>query len=89
MNHATLPPDAGSPFSPDAPVSFQDGRMKKAVCTRSARSGLPIFTVHVEGCTPTGTVFAREATFDFTGTADLPFVFSAWRQAERQLLPPD
>jgi general secretion pathway protein K len=52
---------------------------------RADRSGVPIFTVHVEGCTPAGTVFAREATVGFTGSEGLPFVFSAWRQAERQL----
>jgi Type II secretion system (T2SS), protein K len=51
------------------------------------RSGVPIFTVHAEGRTPSGTVFAREATVDFTGSENLPFVFDAWRQAERQLFP--
>jgi Type II secretion system (T2SS), protein K len=51
------------------------------------RSEVPIFTVHAEGRTPSGTVFAREATVDFTGSENLPFVFHAWRQAERQLFP--
>jgi general secretion pathway protein K len=51
------------------------------------RSGVPIFTVHAEGRTPAGTVFAREATVDFTGSENLPFVFDAWRQGERQLYP--
>ena len=53
------------------------------------RSGVPIFTVHAEGRTPSGTVFAREATVDFTGSENLPFVFDAWRQAERRLFPTD
>jgi general secretion pathway protein K len=56
---------------------------------RSDRSGVPIFTVHVEGRTPPGTVFAREATVSFTSSEDLPFAFSARRQAERQLFPAD
>jgi hypothetical protein len=53
------------------------------------RSEVPIFTVHAEGRTPSGTVFAREATVDFTGSENLPFAFHAWRQAERQLFPTD
>ena len=51
------------------------------------RSGVPIFTIHAESRTPSGTVFAREATVDFSGSDNLPFVFVAWRQAERQLFP--
>jgi type II secretory pathway component PulK len=51
------------------------------------RSGVPMFTVHAEGRTPSGTVYAREATVDLTGSEDSPFVFSAWRQAERRLFP--
>jgi general secretion pathway protein K len=56
---------------------------------RSDRSGVPIFTVHAEGRTPAGTVFAREATVSFTGAEGMAFVFSAWRQAERQLFRAD
>jgi general secretion pathway protein K len=51
------------------------------------RSEVPIFTIHAEGRTPSGTVFAREATVDFSGSESLPFVFDAWRQAERKLFP--
>jgi general secretion pathway protein K len=53
------------------------------------RSEVPIFTIHAEGRTPSGTVFAREATVDFSGSESLPFVFDAWRQAERKLFPAD
>ena len=53
------------------------------------RSGVPIFTIHAESRTPSGTVFAREATVDFSGSENQPFVFDAWRQGERQLFPTD
>jgi general secretion pathway protein K len=61
--------------------------MDTAEEAQEERSGVPIFTVHAEGRTPAGTVFARETTVDFTGSENLPFVFDAWRQGERQLYP--
>lgn len=50
-----------------------------------ARSGVQVFTIHAEGRIVSGAVFAREATVDFAGGEDMPFVVRAWRQADRLL----
>lgn len=56
--------------------------------TERERSDVPVFTVHAEGRTPNGTIFAREAIVDFSATDENPFSLHAWRRGERQLFPP-
>lgn len=53
------------------------------------RSGVPVFTIHAEGQTAGGTVFARDAVVDLSGDEDKPFAVQAWRQADRTLFPPE
>ncbi|MBK8175519.1 MAG: general secretion pathway protein GspK [Rhodospirillales bacterium] len=47
------------------------------------RSGVPVFTVHAESRTNSGTVFVREAIVDFSASTDQPFAIQAWRQGVR------
>jgi general secretion pathway protein K len=51
------------------------------------RSGSTVFSVHAEGRTADGTVFARDATIDLTGTEEAPLAIRSWRQGERVLFP--
>jgi hypothetical protein len=50
---------------------------------------VPVFTIHAEGQTAGGTVFARDATVDLSGGEDKPFAFQAWCQGERKLFALD
>jgi len=51
------------------------------------RSGGTVFSVHAEGRTADGTVFARDAVIDLTGTEDGPLAVRSWKQGERILFP--
>ena len=51
------------------------------------RSGGTVFSVHAEGRTADGTVFARDAIIDLTGTEDAPLAVRSWKQGERILFP--
>lgn len=59
----------------------------EAELEQQERSGGTTFTIHAEGRTADGTVFAREATVDLTGTETAPLSIRAWRQGERILFP--
>jgi len=52
------------------------------------RSGSTTFSVHAEARTIDGTIFARDATVDLTGTEQSPVSIRSWRQGERILFPP-
>lgn len=52
------------------------------------RSGSTTFSVHAEARTIDGTIFARDATIDLTGTEQSPVAIRSWRQGERILFPP-
>lgn len=51
------------------------------------RSGGTVFSVHAEGRTADGTVFARDAVIDLSGTEDAPLAVRSWKQGERILFP--
>lgn len=51
------------------------------------RSGSTTFSVHAEARTADGTVFARDATVDMTGSESSAVSFRTWRQGERILFP--
>lgn len=51
------------------------------------RSGSTTFSVHAEARTADGTIFARDATVDMTGSESSAVSFRTWRQGERILFP--
>lgn len=51
------------------------------------RSGSTTFSVHAEARTADGTVFARDATVDMTGSESSAVSFRTWRQGARILFP--
>jgi hypothetical protein len=53
------------------------------------RSRLNLYAVHVEGRTPSGAVFARDAVFRVTGDPKIPFQLLEWRQGKRNLFTDD
>jgi len=68
---------------------FGDGSTGDDESAERDRSDVPVFTVHAEGRTPGGTVFARDAIVDFSAADENPFALHAWRRGERRLFPPD
>jgi hypothetical protein len=75
--------DAGLPED-DTDAGFGDEGIEEGW---EERSGVQIYTVHAEARTMDGTIFVREATVDFAGSEDAPYVFHAWRQGDRTLFP--
>ena len=63
---------------PEAPAVLKEG-------DSNARSGVPIFTVHAEGRTQSGAVFALEAVVSLAPDRGEPYEFLAWRRARREL----
>ncbi len=70
------PPPSTSLLSAE-PEIIREGRT-------AARSGVNIYTIHAEGRTEGGAVFAREAVVRVT-SGESPYRFLAWRQGRRQL----
>ncbi len=79
--------DAADPSDPEelAPedISETPGILKLGYS--DARSGLPIFTIHAEGRTKSGAVFALDVVVDLASDGDAPFEFRAWRRGRREL----
>lgn len=81
---AGAPPDAALP-----PGEADLGATPQALTgvSEALRSRVRVFTVHAEGRTASGAVFAREAVVQLTGGAT-PYRVLDWRQGVRTLFPP-
>jgi general secretion pathway protein K len=55
----------------------------------SARSRVQVYTIHAEGQLPSGAVYALEAVTRITRNRERPFIFEAWRRADRKLFVSD
>jgi general secretion pathway protein K len=81
---------SGSAFGTGRSRSGSEGALTEedeANLEQLERSGGTAFSVHAEGRTADGTVFARDATIDLTGTEEAPLAIRSWRQGERILFP--
>ncbi len=79
----------GNSLSGEDQSGFGTGDDEQTDPDQLERSGSTTFSVHAEARTADGTVFARDATVDMTGSESAPVSFRTWRQGERILFPPD
>ena len=80
-------PFGNSSLSGDGQGAFGTDDDEQTDPDQLERSGSTTFSVHAEARTADGTIFARDATIDMTGSENSAVSFRTWRQGERTLFP--
>lgn len=66
-------------------ISDQPQIIREGAGTADARSNLGIYSIHAEGRTAGGAVYALDAVLQLTSDGDIPYRFFAWHRGSRQL----